>query len=488
MVLAAMLHNPTAAGACVGDCDGSGSVDVTKIIKMVNIALGVAPVTDCDGGDPDNSGTIDVTEIVQAVNNALGSCPAGSFAGSYAAPVTFDATHSGVVNLTAEATGQVSGSLVIGGSSAAANSRFVAALSFTFPVGGVSVAVSGTYDPVTGGFEVTGSFVDGSGHTVDVDISGNLPGPSGTAPVNVYIGTDVFPATLSAGMLATPTVGPNPTPTPGPSTGARLVYVGGLTEPHTFVINLDGSGKTQIHTSTGIDHNPAWSPDGTKIAFATPDANNDHIGIAIMNADGSGFHRLAEDTAFLDDNPAWSPNASQIVFTAGGGDAIDVMNADGSNRHRLVTKIGGEIYGHLTWSPNGDKIAFETTRPHGGGNETNFELWIMQADGSGLASLTENGFPDQHPAWKPDGSVIAFAAQRNIASAKNIYLINPSGTGETQITHELFGASAPTWSHDGQKIAYATLLSGITVANANGSSPAAVPGTQGKGITDFDIK
>ena len=59
---------------CVGDCDGGGAVDVTKIIKMVNIALGVAPVTDCAGGDPDNSGTIDVTEIIQAVNNALSGC------------------------------------------------------------------------------------------------------------------------------------------------------------------------------------------------------------------------------------------------------------------------------------------------------------------------------------------------------------------------------------------------------------------------------
>jgi len=61
--------------SCVGDCDGSGGVDVTKIIKMVNVALGVAPVTDCAGGDPDGSGTIDVTEIIQAVNNALSGCP-----------------------------------------------------------------------------------------------------------------------------------------------------------------------------------------------------------------------------------------------------------------------------------------------------------------------------------------------------------------------------------------------------------------------------
>jgi len=64
---------PPSAG-CVGDCDGSGSVDVTKIIKMVNIALGTAPVTDCEGGDADGSGGIDVTEIIQAVNSVLNGC------------------------------------------------------------------------------------------------------------------------------------------------------------------------------------------------------------------------------------------------------------------------------------------------------------------------------------------------------------------------------------------------------------------------------
>ena len=57
-----------------------------------------------------------------------------------------------------------------------------------------------------------------------------------------------------------------------------------------------------------------------------------------MNADGSDFHRIGADGAFIDADPAWSPDGSQVVFTAGGGDAIDIIDADGSNRHRLVTK------------------------------------------------------------------------------------------------------------------------------------------------------
>jgi len=70
-----VLINATPA-ACAGDCDGNGSVDVTEIIKMVNIALGTAPVTDCEAGDTGGDGTIDVTEIITAVNHALTTCEA----------------------------------------------------------------------------------------------------------------------------------------------------------------------------------------------------------------------------------------------------------------------------------------------------------------------------------------------------------------------------------------------------------------------------
>jgi len=62
-------------GDCVGDCDGGGDVNVTKLITMVNIALGTAPVSSCMAGDPDHDGIIAVTEIIIAVNNTLYGCP-----------------------------------------------------------------------------------------------------------------------------------------------------------------------------------------------------------------------------------------------------------------------------------------------------------------------------------------------------------------------------------------------------------------------------
>lgn len=469
-----------AQAACQGDCGGDGEVTIDELILGVNIALGATPVQQCSAVDRSQDGEVTVDEIIGAVNSALGGCPTGSYAGDYAATVAFDATHSGIANLTADAAGQVSGSIFIG---TTARARAARQLSFTFPVNGVSVGVSGTYDPATGGFEVSGTFVDGAGANVPVVISGNLPAPGSAAAVNVYLGSDVFSTTLTTGMLPTPSPNPTPSPTAPPAGGQRLAYAGSIVEPHIFVINLDGTGKRQLTTSTGVDTHPAWSPDGTKLAFQTPDAQNRHNTIGIVNADGSGFHRIGEAEAFLDDNPAWSPDGTKIVFTAGGGDAIDIINADGSGRHRLVTKAGGESYGHMSWSPDGSRIAVESTRPRDSGH-VRLEIWVMNADGTNFVRLTNNEVPDRHPAWSPDGSKILFG--RDNATVQGVFAISPNGGAETRLINDpFFQGGYPDYSQDGQQIAYPTLF-GIKITNAAGANGVAVPNTQF--LTDFDLK
>lgn len=477
IVALSVVRAGAAWAACQGDCQGDGAVTIDELILGVNIALGAAPVQECDAIDGDRDGTVTVDEIIGAVNSAVGGCPAGSFAGDYAASVGFDATHVGIVNLAATAAGEVSGSIFIGPTGA--RSQSARHLSFTFPVNGVSVALTGMYDPATGGFEVSGTFVDGAGASVPVVVSGNLPPPGGSAPVNVYVGSDVFTSTLAAGMLATPT----PNPTPPPAGNQRLVYAGGVLEPHIFVINVDGTDKRQVSTSTGQDHHPAWSPDGTRIAFQTPDAENRHNTIGIVNADGTGFHRIGEAGAFLDDNPAWSPDGSKIVFTAGGGDAIDVINADGSNRHRLVTKLSGESYGHMSWSPDGRRIVVESTRPRDSG-QARQEIWVMDADGTNFVRLTTNEVPDRHPEWRPDGTTILFG--RDNTALPGLFTVSPGGGTETRLVNDPFlQGGYPDWSRDGQQIAYPTLL-GIKITNAAGGNGVTVPNTLF--IADFDLK
>ena len=476
-----LLGAAAAHAACSGDCSGDGAVAVNELVLGVNIAFGSAALDQCGSFDVNGDGAVAVNELIGAVNNALDGCN-GSFAGDYSGRVTFDATYSGIINLTAQSNGQVSGSLLVASGAALRAVGALAGLSFTFPLGGVSVALAGTVvDPSSGGFEVMGSFVDAAGQTVPVVISGNFPGPTGSAAVNVYVGTDPpFSAMLSPGMLATPS--PTPRPTPPPVNGPRIAYAGGAPS-HIHVINVDGSGDTQITTSAGNDSNPAWSPDGARIAFSTPDSENRHIGIAVVNADGSDPRLLFSDETFLDYFPAWSPDGSRIAFTAGGGDAVDVMNADGSARHRLVTKSGGESYGHLSWSPDGSRIAVQSTRPRDSGHVRE-EIWVMNADGSNFVRLTTNEVEDNHPDWSPNGLSIVFGRE---GVQGGVYSIKPDGSGEKRLIFDsfTFGVSSPNWSRDGQQLAYQTLF-GLKITDANGANAVTVPNTNF--MADFDLR
>lgn len=116
------------------------------------------------------------------------------------------------------------------------------------------------------------------------------------------------------------------------------------------------------------------------------------------------------------------------------------------------------------------KIVFESTR------DGNFEVYSMNADGSGVANLTNNPGIDRVPQWSPDGTKIAFVFQLNQQQVQDVVVINADGSGLVNLTKdEEFSSSAfPQWSPDGTKIAYNSNKSGnqqIHVMNADGTFP-----------------
>ena len=224
--------------------------------------------------------------------------------------------------------------------------------------------------------------------------------------------------------------------------GARIAFQSDRDGTYEiYVMESDGSGVTRLTNHSESDVGPAWSPDGARIAFtSTRDGNPD---IYAMNVDGSGVTRLTSHP--MDDgSPAWSPDGARIAFTStrDGNIEIYAMNADGSGVTRLTNDAAWDL--HPAWSPDGARIAFTSYR---GGNA---EIYVMNADGSGVTRLTNRNA--RVPAWSPDGARIAFASGRD--DNYEIYAMNADGSGVTRLTNHSAFDYGPAWSPDGARIAF----------------------------------
>ena len=141
---------------------------------------------------------------------------------------------------------------------------------------------------------------------------------------------------------------------------------------------------------------------------------------------------------------------------------IYVMNADGSGETRLTDDPGNDVA--PAWSPDARRIAFASNRAG------NFDIYVMNADGSEVTQLTTDPGDDFAPRWSPDGRKLVFYSERE--NNVDVYVMNADGSGETRLTFDRGRELAPTWSPDGVKIAYTSDRErnfDIYVMNADGS-------------------
>ncbi len=204
----------------------------------------------------------------------------------------------------------------------------------------------------------------------------------------------------------------------------------------------------------------AWSPDGTRIAYARTHYEDDHweSHIWLINADGTGRTQFTAGDVW-DDEPAWSPDGTRLAFSRQWGGARDangdradldryiaVMGVDGSGRRALSP--GGWWDSFPTWSPDGSEIAYI------GGSD----VWAVSPSGTGLRRVAGGVHSGGGLAWSPDGSQIAFARPAETDGNANqpgaLVAVEVDGIGETVLVGEAAAGTRPRWSPDSQRVAY----------------------------------
>jgi Tol biopolymer transport system component/putative hemolysin len=222
--------------------------------------------------------------------------------------------------------------------------------------------------------------------------------------------------------------------------GTRIVYTCfGLTTSDICVVNADGTGILNLTDTPDLDEGfPAWSPDGKSIAFTTRRDGNNEIYLMPAPAAGAQAVAAASEWVQLTDNPAddfapaWSPDGSQIAFVSDrdqkpGINDIYIMRSDGSGVRRLTADTAIDY--EPAWSPDGLLIAFRSN--HDGPADI---YVISAADGSGLRQLTGDPAEDWSPAWSPDGTLIAFQTDRD--GDWEIYTMKADGSDPTNLTND----------------------------------------------------
>jgi TolB protein len=251
-----------------------------------------------------------------------------------------------------------------------------------------------------------------------------------------------------------------------------------------YVMDFDGTDVKQITSFRSIAISPAWSPDGTRIAFSLFNkrrnnvknidlyeydfANNTITMLSNRKGMNSGAAyspdgaKIALTMSFLgnpdiylldrrslqvtplaksfgfDVDPSWSPDGRSLAFVSSrtGMPMVFSMASDGSKVQRLT--YAGRYNATPSWSPQNNKLGFA------GWIDGHFDIFIMNPDGTNIERLTKGQGNNEDPNFSPDGNFVVFSSNRT--GQANIYAMNVDGTFVKRLTYGMGNCTAPKWS------------------------------------------
>ncbi|MBI5647269.1 MAG: PD40 domain-containing protein [Ignavibacteriae bacterium] len=270
----------------------------------------------------------------------------------------------------------------------------------------------------------------------------------------------------------------------------KLIFqsrLAGMECDQIYTMTIDGADRRRVSSGNGRTTCSYWLPDGEHIIYASteghaadclpqPDKSKGYVwklypefDIYRARSDGSEIQPLAVSDGY-DAEATVSPNGDKIIFTStrDGDPELYIMNIDGRNLTRLTHEPGYD--GGAFFSPDGSKIVFRASRPRTEEEQaayrelvnehlvrpTNLEIFVMDADGSNMRQVTDNGAANFAPYMHPDGRRIIFCSNMDASNRRNfdLYMVSINGGEAERITFDGEFDGFPMFLRDGKHLVF----------------------------------
>lgn len=269
--------------------------------------------------------------------------------------------------------------------------------------------------------------------------------------------TSELPSTTSGSGTATSRLSTS-TSTSGTTSDAGLIAYWSARE--LWLMNADGTDQRLLPTGIVLESGPDWSPDGTKLAFTGWDPEGSYpaglvFDLWLLYADGGRPVNVTNSSEHGVTSFSWSPDGAQFVYATTEWD-LWIVNVDGSGQQRITDD---EAHQNLpAWSPDGSSIVYEQIPVVDRIVSGDSDLWASSPDGSDPHQLTASGSATE-PAWSPDGTRIAFVsyvfAEQAPDDHSDVWMMSANGSGLRNLTNEPTRFdNSPAWSPDGTRIVF----------------------------------